>query len=160
LVVPIAAGLDGWVSVGRLPVNSGSGWERVVAVVRGLDPEPLRDQLRAAIRPWGQPVTPEMLADLRRLAKSLHVRSQSQATLEVLANTLHRSGLTDEAIQVLRSGQYAHPADFWLSFDLAFHLSNQKQHADAARYYSVALAIRPDSPGGYNNLGMVLRDQQ
>ncbi len=68
-------------------------WKRLVAVARGIDPEPLRDRLRAT---WGQPV-----AKVRgRPAPAGRVDRRSgatPATLLILARTLQRVQHTDSA---------------------------------------------------------------
>ena len=54
LAIPLAAALDDWVSVRRRSSKGDdAGWKRLVAVARGIDPEPLRDRLRST--PWPTP---------------------------------------------------------------------------------------------------------
>jgi tetratricopeptide (TPR) repeat protein len=55
----------------------------------------------------------------------------------------------------LRQAQAEYPADFWLNFELAAALE-EKRPTEAIRYYSVALALRPQSAAAHNNLGLVL----
>jgi hypothetical protein len=99
LVIPLAAGLDEWVSV-RRAVSKGddAGWKRLVAVARGIDPEPLRDRLRAAC---GRPI-PETQDELRRLAGSINVRTHHPATLDILTQTLGQAGFRDAALRIRR----------------------------------------------------------
>ncbi len=73
LAVPLAAALDDWADMRRMLGESKPGRKQLIAVARGLDTDPLRDRLRAS---WGQPVTPEFQAELRRLAKSINVHAQ------------------------------------------------------------------------------------
>src|SRR5581483_3827867 len=64
---------------------------------------------------------------------------------------------TDEAIHLLTTAQRAHPADFWLNHRLAYTLDHfTKRHDEALGYYRAALALRPNSPGVYVNLSVVL----
>ena len=51
-----------------------------------------------------------------------------------------------------------HPADFWLNFDLGVALALEKE-SEAAGYFRVCLAIRPNTPAVYNNLGSVYARQ-
>jgi serine/threonine-protein kinase len=154
LAVPVAAALDDWAGIlGDAPPR----WKRVVAVARGLDPDPLRDQLRAA---WVRPLTPDVQAELRRLAESIDVKAASPATLLFLAHVLRGARLPDSAVRILRDGQSTHTPDFWLNFDLAYALWQRKEYAEAARYYTAAVSIRPDSAVAHNNLGNALRDQK
>src|SRR5262249_47508408 len=118
LAAPVAAALDDWVDAWRMLGEGEPSRKRLVAVARGLDPDPLRDRLRAA---WGRKVT-EVQADLRQLAESIDVKSQSPATLLTLARTLEQAQLADPALRILREGQYAYPADFWLNNELQLRL--------------------------------------
>jgi tetratricopeptide (TPR) repeat protein/serine/threonine protein kinase len=154
LAVPVAAALDDWVAARRALGEGEPNWEPLVAVARGLDPDPLRDRLRAA---WGRPVT-EVQADLRQLAESIDVKSQSPATLIALDLTLERAQLADSALRILQEGQYAYPADFWLSFNLGFKLWQRKDYGEAVRYFTAAVSLRPDSAIAHNNLGTALHE--
>jgi hypothetical protein len=62
-LAPISASLDDWVRASKIVNNVDPIWKTLVAVVRGLDPDPLRNRLRAL---WGQPRTPERQAELQR----------------------------------------------------------------------------------------------
>src|SRR5207248_2327005 len=82
---PLAAALDDWVYARPLVSERDvAGWKRLVAVVRGIDPEPLRDRVRAT---WGRPVS-EVQGEVRRLADSIDIRAQHPATLVILARNL------------------------------------------------------------------------
>src|SRR4030095_11597599 len=95
----------------RVSELDATGWKRLVAVARGIDPEPLRDRLRAT---WGQPVS-ESQEDLRRLADSINIRTQPPATLVSLTHTLKRVKHSDSALRLLRNAQYVKPGDFVLT---------------------------------------------
>jgi tetratricopeptide (TPR) repeat protein/serine/threonine protein kinase len=157
LAAPFAAALDAWVNVRRLLGEDEPNWKLLVAIARGLDPDPLRDRLRAM---WGQPVTPKSRAELRQLTESIDVKTQSPATLDVLAETLFNVDLPDSAFQILRDGQYAYPADFWLNTTLGFKLFSRENRADALRFCTAAVSIRPNSTMAHCNLGNALYDQK
>src|SRR5262249_54205610 len=133
-----------------------AGWKRLVAVARGVDPEPLRDRLRST---WGQPVS-EVQDELRRLAESIDIRAQHPATLVSLARTLQDVKHLEAARQVLRDAQYVYPGDFWLNFELGLALKKQKDYEGAIRFYTAAVSIRPNSAAAHNNLGIALRAQK
>jgi serine/threonine protein kinase len=117
IAIPLAAALDDWVLVRRRgSEKDAAGWKRLVAVARGIDPDPLRDRLRST---WGQPVS-EVQDELRRLAESIDVRAQNRATLLILAWTLKRVKHSDTALRLLRDARCVYPADFWLNFELAY----------------------------------------
>jgi tetratricopeptide (TPR) repeat protein/serine/threonine protein kinase len=157
LAVALAAALDDWVDVRRRPPKTDAArWKRLVAVARGIDPESLRDRVRAA---WGQPVA-KVRDDLRWLADSINVRAQHPATLVILGRTLQRTQQPESALRILRDAQHAHPGDFWLNFQLGHVLAEQKDHAGAVRFYTAAVGIHPSSSGAHNNLGIALADQK
>ncbi len=109
LAVALAAALDDWVLMRRkVPKVDVDRWKRLLAVARGIDPEPLRDRVRAT---WGQPDA-DVSDDLRRLADSIDGRAQQPATLFSLARTLRRVRQTDSALRILRDAQIRPPGGF------------------------------------------------
>jgi serine/threonine protein kinase/tetratricopeptide (TPR) repeat protein len=157
LAVPLAAALDDWADVRRALREPESGWKPLVAIVRRLDPDPLRDRLRAM---WSAPVTPALQSELLKLAASLDVRRIRPATIAVLAGILARAKLMEPALRILQEGQYAYPEDFWLNLILGDTLFNRQDYAGALRYHSVAVALRPDSPTAHIDLSLDLKDLQ
>jgi serine/threonine protein kinase/Flp pilus assembly protein TadD len=155
LAAPVAAALDDWVEARRASGEGDQGWKPLVAVARGLDPDPLRDRLRAA---WGQEVTPGVQADLRQLAESIDVKSQSPATLIALVRSLVQARLADSALRILQEGQYAYPADFWLNLELGYGFYYRKDYLSARLYSAVAVSLRPESTAAHTNLGIALCD--
>jgi tetratricopeptide (TPR) repeat protein len=84
-----------------------------------------------------------------------------------LAEALERSG--GDALGLLRQSVGRHPKDFWLNLTLANALlcgrparpgeqERPKQPGAAVRYYSAALAERPEVGAVYLNLGVALMD--
>jgi Flp pilus assembly protein TadD len=73
-----------------------------------------------------------------------------------------REGAAGErALTLLRQAQEQHPDDFWANHELALYL-HQSRHPrleEAVRYYTAAVALRPQSPGARVNLGMALYDR-
>jgi tetratricopeptide (TPR) repeat protein len=157
LAAPIAAALDDWVGARRELGDRAASWKTLVALARGLDPNPLRDRLRAT---WGRPVTPELQAELLRLTEGVDIKAQGPATLDALAVTLRQADLPDAAVQVLRDGQHAYPGDFWLNYDLGIVLRQREQFAEGLRYSSAALSLRPDCGVVHFNLGVALSGQK
>jgi serine/threonine protein kinase/Flp pilus assembly protein TadD len=156
LVIPLAAALDDWVLVRRnVSEKDAARWKPLVAVARGIDPEPLRDRLRAT---WGKPDS-EVLDELLRLAESIDVRAQHPATLLSLARTLRGVKQSDSALRLLRNAQYVYPGDFWFNFELGRALSEQQDHEGAIRFYTAAVSIRPSAVAAHGNLGWALSQQ-
>ena len=156
LLIPLAAALDDWLEARRALDKGLSNSLSLVAIARGLDPDPLRDRLRSLLV---RPSSPELQAELRHLAESIDIKTQTPATLLVLAHTLDGAGLSDSALQVWRDARYTYPADFWFNFGLGFALDQRKDDAEAVRYYTAAVSIRPDSAVAHDNLGAALHNQ-
>jgi serine/threonine-protein kinase len=155
-VMPLGAALDDWVAVRRAVAESDvARWKRLVTVARGVDPDPLRDRIRAT---WGQP-TSQVQDELRRLADSVDVREQHPVTVVSLTRTLWRVRHADPALRLLRAGQSAHPGDFWLNFELASLLHQLKDREGAARFYTAAVSLRPQAAGTRSNLAVALSQQ-
>jgi serine/threonine protein kinase/tetratricopeptide (TPR) repeat protein len=153
LAIVLAVALDDWARARRqVPQEDAGRWKQLVAVARGIDPEPLRDRVRSA---WGQPVA-SVPDDLRRLADSIDVRAQHTATLELLTRTLQQVQQSDSALRILREAHFVHPGDFWLNFELGSVLQQQGDFEGAVRFYTAAVASQPSSAGAHNNLGNAL----
>jgi serine/threonine protein kinase/Flp pilus assembly protein TadD len=155
LAIPLAAALDDWVFLRRQALPSdATDWQRLVAVARGIDPDPLRDRLRSS---WGRPIE-ETQDELRRLADSIDVRTHHPATLGILASTLLQVKQFDSAVRVMREAQSVYPGDYWLNIKLGVALGFQKD-PDGLRYLTAAVAIRPNSAHAYCLIGLVCRAQ-
>jgi tetratricopeptide (TPR) repeat protein/serine/threonine protein kinase len=157
LAIPLAAALDDWFGTGRLVSEQDAArWQRLVAVARGIDSEPVRDRLRST---WEQPAS-QMHDKLRRLADSIDISAQHPATLVALALTLQRAKHPDSALRVLRDAQFIYPGDFWLNYELGFALAQQKDREGAIRFCTAAVSVRPNSGPAYNYLGNALYEQK
>src|SRR5262249_15250922 len=62
-----------------------------------------------------------------------------------------------EALPLLRAAQRRYASDFWLSFRLGNILYGAGRTEEAAAYYRVAVALRPEVAAVHNNLGNALR---
>ena len=147
----LIAGLDHWALVrNQLIKGSGAPLREAADQANG---DPWRRRLRGAVRSGDR-------AALEGLAEEEEVWSQSPANLVLLAVALKKAG-SSTATKLLRQAQAGHPADFWINFELAGVLSekNPPDTAEAIRFLQAALALRPLSPGVYNNLGKALLDQ-
>jgi serine/threonine protein kinase/tetratricopeptide (TPR) repeat protein len=164
---PIAAGLvaalDDWVGfVARTddpdapPEESGpvipnpADRAKLLAVAQLADPDPWRQQVRQAITRGDQ-------ARLLELSREARVLEQPPATLLLLSQSLATTDLP-EATALLRRTQRQHPEDFWINHELGRYLRDLKppRLEEAIGYFRTALALRPQSPGVYVNLGTAL----
>jgi tetratricopeptide (TPR) repeat protein len=144
----LVAALDDWAfCTGEV---SRRAWLREVA--RRADPDPWRNRLRDALAKKDRKA-------LRALADDVARPAQPVVTLVALAAGLGEAGDAAGAVAVLRQAQRRHPGDFWVNHELASWLLRLRPARcdDAVRYYSAALALRPDSPAVQSNLGTALR---
>jgi tetratricopeptide (TPR) repeat protein len=68
----------------------------------------------------------------------------------------------ERVLVLLREAQRRHPDDFWINYELGFNLFDlpPRPAAEAIRFFSAAVAIRPQSPGAHNSLGSALYAQR
>jgi tetratricopeptide (TPR) repeat protein len=127
---------------------------RLWEVVSLVDPDPWANKVRKLAVADDRAAIEELADELQRDQGLLG--GLSPAMLLVLAKML------PEAKQEswLRMGQSLHRGDFWCNFALADFLRSKKKRSEATGYYSVALAIRPNTAAVYNNLGVALLDQK
>src|SRR5262249_10133506 len=144
LKAQLVAALDNWAVVTESPARR--GW--LLGVARRADPGAWADRFRDPAA-WGRRAT------LEGLAREADVERLSPALLATLRLALARSGAG--AVPLLRAAQRRPPGDFWLNVLLGEALPRERRE-EAAGYYRVALAVRPDTAGVYNNLGVALYD--
>jgi serine/threonine protein kinase/tetratricopeptide (TPR) repeat protein len=128
--------------------------QQLERVLDSAEPEPNRFQAR-----WRDAVRQRDAAVLRRLAEEPEVRALPAETIVLLARDLEGANEPAAAEGLLRAGQARYPSDFWLNHNLGFSLSHQQnapRAAEAVRYLTAALALRPNSPGVYVNRGRAL----
>jgi tetratricopeptide (TPR) repeat protein len=156
LSMALAAELQNWADLRVLITNdkhSDAFSRRLIAVARGIDPEPLRDWLRSN---WGKSVSAD---ELRHVVEALDMHAHHPLTLLQFALWLKAKD-QNAAIKLLRDAQRVHPGDWLLAFNLAHQLQDQKDFDGAARFYTAAISIRPQAIPAYLNLGMVLRNHK
>jgi serine/threonine-protein kinase len=142
--------LDDW--AGWAPDAAEAG--QLVRVAEAADPEPggPRALARRALRDRD----PD---ELRRAAAAEAAADTPDGRLmERLAGALWKAGRPEEALGLLEAALRRRPADFWVNHSLAEVHSRSKppRYDEAARYFSVAAALRPGSPGVWVNLGNAL----
>jgi serine/threonine protein kinase/Flp pilus assembly protein TadD len=148
-------------------------------------PPPVRLQLVAALgeylsAPEGQPIRKWLLAVLdladkdpwrarlrkagaegnrqlvEQLAREVDVRTQPPSILVLAARSISTN--KSARLALFRRIQDTYPADLWANHYLAFELIAIGRSAEAVRYFTVALALRPDNAGILLNRGSALRE--
>jgi serine/threonine protein kinase/Flp pilus assembly protein TadD len=139
----LIAALDDWVLGRRLGGVRAKG-PKLIAIAREADPDPTRDELRAAFL---EDDADKKLGLLRPLASRADTETWSPDTFVLLAWGLTQAGAIDEGLSVLRRAAAAFPSDLWVHYELG-RLSESTRPArlnDAIRAYSVARALQPET---------------
>jgi tetratricopeptide (TPR) repeat protein/serine/threonine protein kinase len=149
--------LDDWVILAQTPslklAEPHLSWLR--AVLAAAEPEGWARQVRAA----GDERDPARRRKaLEELAAKADVGRLPPQKLLRLAQRLGAVGSTGPAVALLRRAQARHPGDFWLNHELGLALRD-REPAEAVRYLTAAVALRPDSAGTHLNLGAALDEQ-
>jgi serine/threonine protein kinase/tetratricopeptide (TPR) repeat protein len=134
----------------RFEIPALSDWW--VEFIVGLEALPENQNILLAIRN-GE------LAELTSLADEIDISQQQPQAICALAQALSAGGEHSlaRAEGLLRKGQLAHPADFWLNTELAIFIS-QYTNSNASEihaYYAAAMASAP-SPGAKYNVALGL----
>ena len=147
LRVRMAVALDDWASL----CPNHKVVEQLVAIARAADPDPWRNRLREALQK-------KDLRVLNQLAAGGDLAGQHPITVVLLADALARAGNVSKAVVVLQQAQWRHPADFWINHQLASCLTQlgPPRWQEAVRFFTAALALRPENPGVLLNLGVAL----
>ncbi len=153
VVLGLAAALDDWASVRRSLRRYTAGAERLSEAAQIVDPDPWRNDLRAAL---DQPDKETRLAALRALAKRSRSDEMGAVSADLLGTALNDAGDAATAEAVLRRAQRRHPGDIWVNYDLAGVLEKLSRRDEAIRYYTAARSIRPETA---HKLAHVLADK-
>jgi tetratricopeptide (TPR) repeat protein len=132
----------------RAPKGDVQARQWLVSVLNSADKDDWRVQVR------------EVIGDgkaLEQLAREVDVRQQPTDFLLLVVRCLPAHPKSNR-LELLRRLQGAYPADLWTNHGLAFELMNDGRPAEAVRYYTAALALRPDNPGIYLNRGRALEE--
>jgi serine/threonine protein kinase/tetratricopeptide (TPR) repeat protein len=142
--------LDHWASISE--VDPGLK-KRLIAIVSRIDADPWRSQVRAALND---------VSALKRLAASAEALAQPPASSSLVGSHLNSHGEIEAAVTLLREAQRRYPDDFWINHNLAYHLiaCRPPRWDQAIRFLSVAVGLRPDSPGARLKLGWALERGQ
>jgi serine/threonine protein kinase len=121
---------------------------RAIARATEIDPE------RVAIR---DQIERRDATSLRRLCETWENGRDLDARFRLVFEGLLRLD-TAGNLPLLETILRKHPSDFWLNHELGMAYLNVSppKTTDAVRCLSIAVALRPDSPGAHTNLGQAL----
>jgi serine/threonine protein kinase/Flp pilus assembly protein TadD len=150
--IAVAGALDDWAQ----ETQDSATLIRLLEAARLADPDPWRSQLRQLM---GRRDTDA----LRKLAEEAEMLALPVQSVQLMGNFLAFAGDSPACIAWLRRAHRQYPGDSRISFDLAFHLSEQNGQGDsrpvdlaeALRFAEAALASRP-SPAMHDFVGNIL----
>jgi serine/threonine protein kinase/Flp pilus assembly protein TadD len=148
----LVAALDHWLILARHKKAPEAGW--LAQVLSQGDPDPWRRRVRAAR------VRNDRKA-LEQLAREVDAAAQPPEELFLLHMSLTQRGAREGALALLRRAQERFPGDFWINHDLGMALQTCQppQRAEAIRFLTAAVAVRPESAGARFDLGKALLKQ-
>jgi tetratricopeptide (TPR) repeat protein len=120
----------------------------LLAVLAAADSDAWRVQVRRAL------LDPDGIR-LEPLARAVDVRGQPPSFLLLVAEKLPQV-MKSHRLELLRKIQRAYPADLWGNHQLAVALAGNSRPAEAVRYFTAALALRPDRPMLYRDRAQAL----
>ncbi|MDP1806769.1 MAG: tetratricopeptide repeat protein, partial [Acidimicrobiales bacterium] len=150
VAVELVAAIDEWADArAAARGHADPGWRHLLQVAQQADSDPWRCRIRGAILSGDTKV-------LGVLARSDEVAAQPSASLVMLGEALWMGGDRGRAVEVLREAQRRFSADIRVNHRLGFCLEKSGQLDEAARFYTAAVVLRPDSAGARLNLGVTL----
>jgi tetratricopeptide (TPR) repeat protein len=138
----LLAALDEYLRLTPAAEKESRRW--LVSVLDVADGDAWRVQARQA---------PDKSPELLRLVKEVDIKRQPPAFLIIVAQRLPAG---PDRLDLYRRLQRAHPDDFWANHRLAIELRRHQRFAEAVRYDTAALALRPSNPGVYLNRALNL----
>jgi tetratricopeptide (TPR) repeat protein len=142
--------LEEWLDLARY--HKAPKADRLARVVDAIDPDPWRQQLRRVVAR----ADPDALD---RLARAEEFGRQRPQTVLRLARHLNRK-FPQRTVELLWTARQRFPSDFWVNFKLSQVLmlsDDPKWNAEAKRFATAAVALRPDNPQAWLLLGTQLR---
>ncbi|HVS34028.1 MAG TPA: tetratricopeptide repeat protein, partial [Gemmataceae bacterium] len=144
--------LDHWAFIRRKLNTEGCGQR--LAATRIVDPDPWRNRLRDALEGKDPKAADEIVA-------ADQAEDWPAPTLLLLGHLDLGTVARERVAILLGRAQQRHPDDFWINESLWEILvqSGPSHTGEVFRLASVAVALRPQSPGAHLNLGSALRDE-
>ena len=158
IYLELAAALDDWAFLCKLNgIRTGAttSCKHLLGIARAADPDAWRNRFREALESASSD-----RKTLEDLAASADIASLPAPTLSLLGRSLWQAGAVQMSATVLRQAQQRFPQEFMINSQLGQCYSRMKRPelGEALRFYTTAVAIRPQSPGAHLNLGLSLAD--
>jgi serine/threonine protein kinase/tetratricopeptide (TPR) repeat protein len=145
----LAEGLDYWASNCR--TQAPERCQRLLAVARIVDPDPLRNMLRGALEKGDA-------GALHEIVRSASQDERPPATALLLLKYCVEVGASEPAVRCLYKVQQRNPANFRVNMALGYGCFDlaPRQLTEALCYFRAAVALRPDSSTAHELLAIVL----
>lgn len=150
--------LDLWIAT-RGQMSTIGGPELNAAIMQpwaeamyAADPDPVRTGIRRLIysaRPFDR-------GQVDVLVDGVDLSTLSPRTLSWLAGVYGMAGAADELDRIFALTLRLHPGDVMVNFDYAYLLDGQGRWQEAVRMYMRALALRPETAGIWQTMGLAL----
>jgi serine/threonine protein kinase/tetratricopeptide (TPR) repeat protein len=147
--------LEHWLQVRKEALRAPEkAWRPLLDILRATDPDDYRDQVRTALLNRDHDT-------LLRLTQPERLSGLPVVTALYAADVLRWTGTREESVELLRQVQRQHPGDFWANWHLAANLAltTPPRLDEVLRFYSAALAARPENAELHVNIGAVLFNQ-
>jgi serine/threonine protein kinase/tetratricopeptide (TPR) repeat protein len=155
VAIELAAVLDHWAIIHLAGCGEADPiWRKMLLLAQAADPHDWRNQVREALRQ----LDAKKLADL---VKPAEVDRLLPPTLQAATWLIGQGSALSLVEPLLREAQRQRPTDYWTNHHLAEFLFARAQPprvAEAIRFFTAALVLRPWSPGVHYNLGIVLKN--
>jgi serine/threonine protein kinase/Flp pilus assembly protein TadD len=154
ICVELAAALDDWAITRRVSAGDdmdAAATRRLFAVSQSSDPDEWRSRLRDAIERIDR-------TGLKEIAATATVEKLLPSTVIMLGYALNSNNEVTSSVAALGKAQRIHPGDFWINHDLGWSLGamTPPRLDESLRYYTAALALRPQNPIVHIDLAMLL----
>ncbi len=148
----LVAALDEWATIRKGLKRE--GWRHRLAVARAADPDGWRNRLRDALEGKDPKALEEVVA-------ADPAGDWPPPTLMLLGDLARGTASAERVAVLLGRAQQRNPGDFWINETLGdlLHYSQPARLNEEICYYTAAVALRPQSPGAHNNLGIALTDK-
>jgi serine/threonine-protein kinase len=148
--VEIATAIDDWALVCRSLEQDRVKWSELLELARMVDPDEVRGRIRTAF------ASSAPGSALTELSDTADVSKLPPVTIQLLGRMLGQAGGVNAATKLLRRAQSYYPNDYWMNSDLAWYIGTNENPSEALRYFTAALALRPDYAPAHNNVGAAL----
>jgi serine/threonine protein kinase/Flp pilus assembly protein TadD len=142
----LAAALDECLRLSPKEDEAARQW--LLSVLEAADQDPWRARARRAVAKGDR-------VQVERLARDVDAWKQPPSFLLLIARSMSGHPAPTR-LEFLRRMRQAYPADLWANHELAFELQLVGRKAEAVRYFTATIALRPDNPGLYVNRGGTL----